>query len=200
MIGGEDIVIKVDGEAVTLRPSLRAACRLEREHGFPAIFDGITNGRVVILATVIREAGAFPAALLNLLAMIEQDGAPALDVFKAPLLTLVAAMIGIEDDTNKKKPGKARGKPGKGMTFADYFQHLFEIGTGWLGWTPAETWSATPAEIVAAHKGRVDMLRAIFGGNDAQAESRKSMSLSDKVNATMTALGAKVVKPKKDAA
>jgi hypothetical protein len=56
---------------------------------------------------------------------------------------------------------------------------------------------ATPAEIVAAQKGRVDMLRAIFGGSDGEKEARKKLPLSEKIKMTMQALGAK---RKKDAA
>jgi hypothetical protein len=196
----DETIITIDGATVTLRPTLRAAYRLEADHGFRAILDGIANGQIVVMAAVIREAGDYPAAMLNLLNVIERDGAEALTIFKVPLLNLVGAMIGVGDE-EEEKPAKAKSdtvSDSSTETFGTYFDRLFSIGTGWLGWTPAETWRATPAEIVAAQKGRVDMLRAIFGGQDEEKAARKKLPLSEKIKMTMQALGAK--RAKKDAA
>jgi hypothetical protein len=195
----DETIITIDGATVTLRPTLRAAYRLEADHGFRAILDGIANGQIVVMAAVIREAGDYPAAMLNLLNVIERDGAEALNPFKVPLFNLVGAMIGVGDE-DEEKPAKAKSdtvSDSSTETFGTYFDRLFSIGTGWLGWTPAETWRATPAEIVAAQKGRVDMLRAIFGGKDEEKAARKKLPLSEKIKMTMQALGAK---RKKDAA
>jgi hypothetical protein len=189
----DQTTITIDGATVTLRPTLRAAYRLEETYGFKAIVTGITEGQMAIMGAIIREAGDFPAAMLNLLNVIERDGAEALDVFKMPLFNLVGAMIGVGDE-EEAKPTKGKSATvadSSTETFGTYFDRLFSIGTGWLGWTPAETWQATPAEIVAAQKGRVDMLRAIFGGKDDDKEARKKLPLSEKIKMTMQALGAK---------
>jgi hypothetical protein len=50
------------------------------------------------------------------------------------------------------------------MSREAYISWLFEIATGWLGWSPAEAYAATIAEIRLAHRGRISLLKAIFGG------------------------------------
>lgn len=37
---------------------------------------------------------------------------------------------------------------------------------GWLGWTPEQTYNAAIPDIMTAYEGRMDMLKAIFGGGD----------------------------------
>ena len=54
--------------------------------------------------------------------------------------------------------------PEKPVPWSEAYAQLYQIGTGWLGWTPAETWSATPTEITQALEGRVAHLIAMNGG------------------------------------
>jgi hypothetical protein len=188
-----DITLTIDGASVRLRPSLGAAIRLEARHGFPAIVNGIVGGHTLILKDVIREAGDYPAAVLDALDRIDEIGIQKLAALTAPLLDLVAAMAGYDDDDQDKpaKKGTAKSKA-KPVTHADYFAKLFSIGTGWLGWTPAVTWAATAKEIMAAQEGRVDMLNGIFGGGKKGKDAaRADMSLDDKIRLTMASLGAK---------
>jgi hypothetical protein len=76
-------------------------------------------------------------------------------------------------------------RTGKPISFDDYHTRLFQIGTGWLSWTPDDTWNATPAEILAAREGRLEMLKAIFGGKqDEQSADLGSLDgLRDDLNA-----------------
>lgn len=39
---------------------------------------------------------------------------------------------------------------------------------GWLGWSEEQTLRTTIPAIELAYEGRLDMLRAVFGGGDAQ--------------------------------
>lgn len=189
-----DITLTIDGRAVTLRPSLAAAYRLEAKHGFPAIADGIVGGNLTIIKDVIHEAGDYPGAVTALLDEIEESGVVRLHMLEQPLLDLLAALAGYDDDQpDQKAPAKPKSKA-KPITYKEHFERLFEIGTGWLGWSAAETWAATPAEILAGQKGRVDMLNAIFGGKKSGAEKRKNLPLADKIRLTMASLGAKTVK------
>lgn len=191
-----DITLTIDGRTVTLRPSLAAAYRLEAKHGFPAIADGIVGGNLSIIQDMIAEAGDYPGAVNALLAEIEENGVVRLQMLEQPLLDLLAALAGYEDDQpDQKAPAKPAPKA-KPITYKEHFERLFEIGTGWLGWSAADTWAASPAEILAGQKGRVDMLNAIFGGKNSEAEKRKNLSLSDKIKLTMAGLGARVVKRK----
>lgn len=52
------------------------------------------------------------------------------------------------------------------MTWQEALAELDRIGTGWFGWTPAETWHATPSEIVEAFKGRIALLKAQNGSGE----------------------------------
>ncbi|WP_454917283.1 hypothetical protein [Xanthobacter sediminis] len=76
------------------------------------------------------------------------------------------------------------------MSLAEYHAWLFKTATGWLGWTPAEALAAPMPMIEAAFDGRVDLLRAIFGG----AEKPKGReALAAKVRAAMGFKGTRKV-------
>jgi len=54
------------------------------------------------------------------------------------------------------------------------------------GWSPEIAWAATPAEILEAQKGRVEMLKAVFGGKqeDGADETITDLrSAKDRLNA-----------------
>ncbi|MFG1340559.1 hypothetical protein [Xanthobacter autotrophicus] len=55
------------------------------------------------------------------------------------------------------------------MSHAEFFASLFRYATGWLGWPPAVALATPIPQIEAAMEGRIDMLKAIFGG----AEKKK---------------------------
>lgn len=57
------------------------------------------------------------------------------------------------------------------MSQSDYFDWLLKIGMGWIGWTYEQTLDTPMLAIVDAHKGRMAMLRAIFGGDDPDIPS-----------------------------
>jgi hypothetical protein len=175
----EDIVLKVGRETITLRPTLRAACRLEGEFGgFQPIVAGIRDLNLTVISAVLRASNRYTpinAFLDNL------EGAPlreTLAVVAPAVLQHVIALIGpLENEDN--------GAPASPITFADYYAKLFRIGTGWLGWTPEETWNATPAEIVEAYNGRIELLKACFGSSDAD---HPKASLDDQMRGTMAAV------------
>lgn len=49
-----------------------------------------------------------------------------------------------------------------------------KIGTGWLGWSEQETLDTSIPTILLAYEGRVEMLKACFGGSDEpEPEKRK---------------------------
>jgi hypothetical protein len=156
----DEITIDLGHEVITLRASLRAAFRLERRYGgFDKIIRGIADSNLSIMAHVIRE-GADPrssfAAFLDCI-----DELPlqlAIERISEPLVAYVMTLTGVDSDN--KGEAKPDAKP---MPFAEYHTRLFRMATGWLGWTPADAWEATPAEITEAYQGRLDMLSAMFG-------------------------------------
>lgn len=183
----DTITIEARGHTIALRPSLRAATRLARRHGsFAPLLRGILDGHVGIITDLIREGGSVGDD--RLLDTLETDGlAVMLDLLTNPLMQFVLALAGY-DDSNVEEPTDQAAEP---IAFDDYHKRLFGIATGWLGWTPEVAWNATPAEIVAAHQGRVEMLKAIYGSGDQAKAPAKPEKLSDKVRGLMRGLGAK---------
>jgi hypothetical protein len=55
---------------------------------------------------------------------------------------------------------------------------LLEIGTGWLGWGYDQTLDTPIQGIEIAHKGRLAMLRAIFGSAEKPEETKQLPPLS----------------------
>jgi hypothetical protein len=90
------------------------------------------------------------------------------------LIEFVLVLAGANDKTS----GKAES--GTPMPFDEYFTQLFQIGSGWLGWAPEDVWDATPAEIIHAQKGRMEMLKALFGSKEQSADVS---SIRDDLNA-----------------
>jgi hypothetical protein len=86
----------------------------------------------------------------------------------APLFEFIRLSFGISDDQGDEAP---TGKP---ASFAEVFTELFEFATGWLGWTPADAWAATPAEIIHARKGHFAMLRAIHGSGEEEPAQQQT--------------------------
>ncbi|MCC6736522.1 MAG: hypothetical protein IT534_10415 [Bauldia sp.] len=158
-LAADEITIRLDGETVFLRPTLRAATRLERRYGFPKLMEAVAEGNLTIIADVIRESGGEWSNLLTVIERISGMGLrKGLEALTAPLLAHVGALAGLDPSDTP-----AEEATGERMTFADYHAQLFRIATGWLGWTPETAWNATAAEILEAHKGRVEMLKAIYG-------------------------------------
>jgi hypothetical protein len=167
-LASDEITIRLAGEAIHLRPTLRAAFRLERRYkGFEQIVRGLADGNLTIAGDVVRESTDKYTSIPGLLECLDdmplQKGMEALI---DPLIQHVFALAGFDKEN---EPGE-RGATSKLMSFADYHEKLFGIATGWLGWSPDTAWDATAAEILSAYSGKLDMLAAIFGsGKDKGA-------------------------------
>lgn len=153
MLGADGIYVELAGEAHELRPSLRACKRLVQRHGLASLLVAAQGFNLTIIADMLREAGIKPALLLA------EIGAHGLGKVRnqltGSLAKFVLAIAGVDpDDTTPIKPA-----PGKPITPHEYHSQLFEIATGWLGWTPEQAWTATPAEIIAAQSGHIAYLQ-----------------------------------------
>lgn len=184
---GDDITIELGGERVTLCPSLRCAIRLESRPGsFSSLLGQISDGSLSAAEDIIRDHHDHPFLKNHIM-----DAG--LDSLTDPLTRYVMACAGIDPDEPPKKP------KGKTVTFKQHLRDLYRIGTGWLGWTPDETLAATPAEITEAYKGRLDMLKAIFGGSDDKPDT-SDISLDEKFKTALGSFGTtKVTRPKRKA-
>jgi hypothetical protein len=165
-LADDEIAVTVGREVIYLRPTLRAAMRLERRHGgFDKIVLAIADENLTVMADVIRESATEPTSIPGLLESIGLKPLRiGIEALVGPLTDLVFALAGVDPtDTSEK------ADTGPRITFAEHHERLFSIGTGWLGWSPETTWDATAAEISAAFHGRREMLRSVFGGNPSDS-------------------------------
>ncbi len=69
---------------------------------------------------------------------------------------------GAEDDA---------GVPTESITLAELCDEMAGIAMGWLGWSPETALGADMNAIRVAYDGRIDMLKACFGGGDDKPAS-----------------------------
>jgi hypothetical protein len=176
----DETKITLGGKAFTLRPTLRAAVRLHRDYnGLDNLYSVVANGGFTAALDLIGATCADPR--LDIVLAYDSDEYPFIaEVFalREQLQAFVLTLSG-QDDTDAKSA--ATGKP---TTYDEYFARLFEVATGWIGWEPEAAWNATPAEILAAQKGRIALLRAVFGGKEGEdSEAVPHTELRDRLNA-----------------
>lgn len=182
------IIITLAGEDIVLRPSLACAMQLERRPGsFKAILADVMGDSLTAASEIIAAHHGHP----QLAARIMDAG---LDNLRPALIAYVLQCAGMNPDARPPANDNPDHKP-RSIPFADYLQQLFRIGTGWLGWTPATTLDATPLEIMEAYKGRLDLMKAIFGSADEEAQPQPdARTLDDKFRAVFGSLGTTVVR------
>ncbi len=176
-LANERINITLDGHSVELVPTLRAALRLARRYeNYGALIAKIMEGDTRAIADTINEGADFPTAMPVILSDIQARGVlNVVATLKAPLVDFVVSLAGPAPKDDGKPQAKPTGKP---MTFDAFHEQLFEIATGWLAWTPAEAWAATPAEILAARDGRIQMLKMCFGSGEGSDNGTRHDELS----------------------
>lgn len=162
-IGETEIAVSVGARTYSLRPTLRCAYRLERRYkGFEPLARAIMDGTVYVIADLLLEAAPGTSGSRADVEEHVASNLANLDSLTAQLLPFIFALCGVNEDSPTKNTDNdtATGKP---EPLTDFYLRLFSIATGWLGWTPEAAWNATPAEIMAAYKGRTELLNAVFG-------------------------------------
>lgn len=159
LLAYEEWEIAHGGYAVRLRPSLRAAARLERLHdGFTALHQRLVDFDTATVAEIIRQSATDPNEARAFLRHLDTlPLATVAEIALAPLDQLVRALTPAGDPTAKANTSTAP------MSWPTAYAQLFGYGTGWLGWTAEATWNATPSEILSAFAGHIDRLHAIHG-------------------------------------
>jgi hypothetical protein len=157
-LAASEVEVTVGKETYLLRPSLRAAFRLEQKYnGFDKLIHAVFTGHLAAYGDVIKEGTGQRSALTDYLAQAgDTPLIVSLEMLVQPMVQFIIALTGTETAMEA-----AKGTP---ISFKDYHTRLFRIATGWLGWTPDAAWNATPAEILEAYQGRTEMLAAVFGG------------------------------------
>jgi hypothetical protein len=158
----DEIKINVGSKTFILRPTLRAAVRLHRDyHGLQNLYAALGGGSVTASLDLISAACADPRLVILLAYEVDKHAlATSVWSIRDQLQAFVLKLSGHDDADSEPA---STGKP---IPYEQYFERLFEIATGWLGWEPNAAWDASPAEILAAQKGRIELLRAVFGGKD----------------------------------
>lgn len=174
----EEIRIELAGETIKLRPSLRHAIRLERRQGgFRQLLTEINDGSLTAAIEVIEpHADNFHS--------LETHVFSVLSAVQPALTAYVLACTGIDPD-EKPNTGKDRGKP---QPFNEHLKHLYKLGTGWLGWSADTTLDATPTEITLAYEGKLEMLKAIYGGGE-RAAPKDDRPLNEKFRSIFSGIG-----------
>ncbi|WP_156933437.1 hypothetical protein [Mesorhizobium sp. LSHC412B00] len=132
------------------------------------VVHGLNHGNFGIIADVVMAATDDPAAYRDLLEIVADKGVRSLSSLCDDLSLFVAFCFGIDADA--EHPAETREKAGKEFSIEAGLEQFFEIGTGWLGWSPTDTWAATPAEIIVAQRGLVARLKAIHGSAEETPE------------------------------
>lgn len=162
----DEITLEYGGNAMSLRPSLRAATHLERLHdGFPELLNKIDEFDTHTVRAVITYSTDRAAADT----LLTHAAAQPLSGFKraaqAPMFDLVAALMPQSPDGQAKT--ESAGTP---MPWSEIYCQLFKLATGWLGWTPETAWNATPQEITDAFSAHIAKLKAIHDSSEGDQE------------------------------
>lgn len=148
-LGAHGIYVELAGEAFELRPSLRASMHLVRRHGLTGLFAAVQGFNVTIIMDMLRETAIQPSLLL---AEIAAFGIGVVrNRLTGPLAEFVLAIAGIDPDEPAEPTKPSTSQP---VAPERVFAQLFGMATGSLGWHPEIAWTATPAEIIAAHNGQ----------------------------------------------
>lgn len=168
-LASDDIVIVHGGNAVHLRPSLRAAYRLECRHGLTTLVRGIEECNTIIIGDMIAECSDNgPAARRLLTARVNENGVRDLQHLAEPLIDLLAGCYGLSQDGDSH--AEKRERAGKPLSIRKSLEELFAIATGWLGWTADDALNATVPQIITAHRGHIAKLHAIYGGGEEKQD------------------------------
>lgn len=153
------IALEYGGNAVFLRPSLRAALHLERLHGgFPELLRKIEEFDTLTIWQVITTAAGMESTEPLFAYVARHPLADYQKTAQGPCIELVAAFFPETPETTTKLPGTATPTP-----WGELFKELYGFATGWLGWTPETAWNATPQEITDAFIAHIAKLKAIHG-------------------------------------
>lgn len=151
-----ETILHHDEHVVTLRASLRAAVALDNlPGGIPSAWESLmrqsyTGIRQVLLATATDRAAAF----FLLSSLSEQPLAPFIAKAQAALLELMVNLFPPAEEA----PASPRSKP---TPIRDYLGELYKFGTSVLEWPPSEVWQASPAEIEAVLRARLEQHEAM---------------------------------------
>jgi len=174
----ERIIVTLAGEHIELRPTLADAIRLERRPGsFRQLLIDVQDESLTAAVAIIGSHTDMP--------FLSNRVFDVLPTLRDPLLAYIMACAGIDPDD---APANQNQTTRKTTPFSEYLANLYRIGTGWLGWTPKDTLDATPVEILEAYKGRLELLKAVFG-NGESTPAKDERPLDEKFRSIFAGIG-----------
>ncbi|OCJ05252.1 hypothetical protein A6U87_14685 [Rhizobium sp. AC44/96] len=160
----------IEGRPLGIRPSLSCAIALHSGYrggigtGLQALARDISEGALSGSLAIVSQFDQRP----DLAEILLRDG---FAKHQTALSLFVLALMGIDSSEPPKSEGKTKGDA-KTQSIEEFLSGLYRIGTGWLGWTPDVTLDATIAEIMEAHAGRIEMLKAVYGSGEEKPEDK----------------------------
>lgn len=177
----EPITLKQGDIALHLRPSLRAGYLIAQRYTLDELRDALDQIRFSDIVYLIGLGSDDVEGTADFISKLSVDkGLSGLYDHLPYIAAFVDASLGLGTAEDSASPGGTAQAHFKEPDFIRLFEGLFEFATGWLKWTPAETWAATPTEIHAARKGHFAMLRAIHGdGSEAKDKAPTNYTTAD---------------------
>lgn len=145
--------LALDGNAVRLRPSLRAAFQLPESPEDMRI--PVLNLHLGTIREIITTAATDQQDAIAFLAKIDTTPLQIVaDAIIAPLVVFLGSFTPPDDGTDQPS------RSGDPMAWPDVVRLLYRRATGWLHWTPEVAWNATPTEISEAFAGWLEYIEA----------------------------------------
>lgn len=170
----EPITLAHGNIAVRLRPSLRAGYLIAQKYSLDDLRDILDEIRFSDIVYLVNLGCDDENGTADLIAKLTTEkGLSGLYDFVPGIRAFIEESLGLVSSSDRA------GTEGQSQAHFDEpdfiaeFEGLYEFATGWLYWTPAETWAATPTEIHAARKGHFAMLRAIHGDSSERTPQDK---------------------------
>ena len=169
MLAPNPTILSIEGVGkFTLKPTLATAIRLDRafgNKGFAPIIEALKGESLTAITIILAEGGDITGLKYlpdNALAVTLPQICVALIRFVVDL-----AMVELEPSFSKEPSVTPDGET---IAVHSFYQELFGLATGVMGWTPSQAYEASPVEILIAYKARIkfvgDILRAAFGSSE----------------------------------
>lgn len=158
-----DVTLAHGGNTVRLVPSFRAAIILEqRQGGYVALLSDLSTFKLQTVHAVIRAAAIDADAANRLIGALGSVSLRRMQqITLEPLVTLISRLMNVGEDIEQTADTKSET-----IAHSEFHKQLFKLATGWLRWTPEQTYAATIPEIALALEGHIDLLKATSGTAD----------------------------------
>ncbi|MET3578215.1 hypothetical protein ABID19_001232 [Mesorhizobium robiniae] len=166
-LASDIIAIRHAGKVLPLQPSLRAALTIHRKYGDKIVVAALQELNLGTMTDIAVIAASDEQGARQIIGnKFAREGFAGLVEIRKAVARLLRALYA-DDFEDDQHPAEVKADTtGKPFDLGEFLEDLFEIGTGWLGWSPAETWAASPREILIARRGLIAKLKAVNGVAD----------------------------------